>query len=191
MNFACRDHLPSIAHRGSPQPNQPLCPAPAPPLPMPALSCLQHQCSLRNARRQRGKSLRTKRGRGKAAPRQLAPGAAPDQAPQQQLPLPAGEWALNQEQVLATLTRGTACPRCRPAGSCKEMEARAMLRLSLLPKAPHTPPSPPTADGQTQRAGLCTAAHRAYPTASPCTTAARRGEGDWGGGEGGGSDGQQ
>lgn len=179
MNFACRDHLPSIAHSGSPQPNPPLCPAPAPPSPR-LPSNASTPVGPHTGREGKASGQRGEEGRwpGGSWHRGLLP-----------VGLSSSSCCCQRESGQRTKSRyrqgwerhrlPTLPPRRVLQGDGAKGDAPVEPATQSSPSAP-APTSPPTADGQTQRAGPCTAAHRAYPTASPCTTAARRGEGGWG-----------
>lgn len=121
---------PPIARSGSPQPHPPRSPSPHAGAP---------------AGTQAGREEAPDKGvKREGAPRRVAPGAAP------------GQRAPHQEQVLATLARGIARPRCRPPGPAKGGSPGDALAQPLTQSPPPaTAPTPP----------------------SPCSTAAGRGDG--------------
>lgn len=127
MNFACRDHLPSIVHSGSPQPNRPLCPAPAP-------SCSPTPALLQEPTQAGREKPPDKEGKREGGPEAAGTGSCSRPGSAAAAAAASGRAGREPRAGTGNAGRGTSCPHCHPAGSCEGTEPRAMLRLSLLPK---------------------------------------------------------
>lgn len=132
----------------------------AQPTPLPSPSCPSHACPLLPSNASAPAGMRGQGGKSPPGTRSSDPG----RAQQQQLPLPAGERAENQEQVLAMLGEAPPAPAATPRGHqakgdapvepkppCSHLPTKSRWANPAYPVVPSHPPRSP--DSQ-QEAGL-------------------------------------